>query len=168
MIAALAGSTSAFFAWRSASKTSKAADAANEALALTLRPAFSIGIGGMGPHREGSAALRLYNTCAFDAVNVDVWVRDREAKELAEQRFPRVRGTQPNVTAGEAETIFIPKFPNLSHEGDSYVFLVTVRYSDDRDLRSWEQVIRCTIFNEKDAATLRKKFDLGEPRSIKR
>ncbi|WP_328605106.1 hypothetical protein OG943_34490 [Amycolatopsis sp. NBC_00345] len=164
---ALAGSASAFFSWRSASKTSKAAEAANEAVALTVRPAFAVGIGGAGPHEDDRTAVRLHNTCSFDAVDVHVWVRDSSATQLAMQDFPRIRGTQQNVFGGEKETIFIPRIEDIE-EGKSYALIVTVRYSDDRGLTKWEQVIRYTMKNKPGLDILERKIDLGEPWKIER
>ncbi|WP_156096238.1 hypothetical protein [Amycolatopsis jejuensis] len=162
VVAALAGSASAFFSWRSSSKSNAAAEAANEAVALTVRPAFSLRIGGQGPHRDKYTAIRIRNTRSFDAVDVEVWVRSNLARDLARATFPRIQGMQDRVLSSGEETIFIDEIKPLN-EGERFAFIATIRYSDDRGLRKWEQIIRYTISYDVGATMLNKNLTLGEP-----
>jgi hypothetical protein len=167
VLAAVASAASAAAAWRTAVKTTKAAETSEMALAQVIRPTFSMRIGGMGDNKNAHLALRFTNTGAYDALDVQIHVRDSKQQVLQVAGIPRMRGMQPNVLGGEkSETLFIPEPPQLGVAGESYHVAATVRYSDERGIRRWEQELKHTweIVQVGESQELKKHLYLNDPR----
>ena len=127
-VAAIASSASAGAAWRSASKTSQTAKAANEALAMVLRPAFALHVPERDAAEHGPLPIKLASLSPYTALNVFAEIRGPQHERLASEHFPRVPG-KPNdvlVNYNNAPTLLVALPPMV--EGDAQRLSVLLRF----------------------------------------
>ncbi|MFC6090717.1 hypothetical protein [Saccharothrix lopnurensis] len=140
--AAVASAVSAFYASRSASKTSATAKDANQALAMLLRPIFDVQLSPfVSPPNEGKYPVSFVNQAAYPAAAVAFDVRGENDVYLTARTVPEIGGIHigtTNLRPNNAYVLEVP-LPEMVDPGDKQQFTVVVRFSDDRHLQRWEQ-----------------------------
>jgi len=166
-VAAIASSVSAGAALRTARKTSRTTEAANEALAMVLRPTFALEVPQRDAAEREPLPVKLASTSPYTALNVFAEIRGSQHERLSSGHFPRVPGTPNNVLVdhSNAPALHVALPPMV--EGDARRLGVLLRFNDERGLQRWEQVISFTVLVESRSGHLLMRandFDLGEPR----
>ncbi len=166
-VAAVASLASATAAWRTANRTSRTAEAASEAIGLVLRPMFTLDVAEQRASVE-RLPVKFVSISPYTALNVFADVVDFQQKALASGSFPRVAGKPNDVLVenfDDAPTLDVPLTP--IEEGDELRLSVVLRFTDERGLQRWEQVIPFVVrwVQRGSAMAMRSSIiELGEPR----